>query len=314
MKICNLMFNLQFRFPVYHPLKVLGGSRKMKRVFSIVPLIVLLFATCPGVFAQGDISEQPKVLLRNEESFGLFLNSNGLGGDFEYAKRINARNHILYRAELSGVKAPKEIKISNGYYSNKSFVFGKQNSFFEFKAQYGRQSELFRKNDVGGISIRYFYTVGPTLGILKPIYYEILYTTGSIYDTYSKIEKFNTTIHQTQILGKASFFEGMKELSFVPGASARLGFTFEYSRQDIVLHALEFGIGMDVYPKKIPIMATDLNNFYFLTLFVGYRFGKVIDMSEAARANNWFDKLKEEHKQQKLERQQKKAAKDQPDY
>lgn len=31
-------------------------------------------------------------------------------------------------------------------------------------------------------------------------------------------------------------------------------------------------------------MATEVNNFYFLNLYVGYRFGKAIDISEAARA------------------------------
>ncbi len=285
----------------------------MKRVLTIVPVVLCLFLIWSPAYSQGDINEQPKILLRNEQSFALFLNSNGISGDFEYAKRINARNHTLYRVELGNVKNPKEIKLSNGYYSNKSFVFGKQNSFFELKAQYGRQSELFRKNDVGGISIRYFYEAGPVLGLLKPIYYEVLYITTSSTEVY-KIEKFDPIIHQSQINGKASFFEGMKELSVVPGVSARIGFTFEYSRQDVVLHALEFGIGMDIYPKKIPIMSTELNNFYFMNLFVGYRFGKVIDMSEAARSNTWLDKLKEERKQKKLQRQQKKASKEQPDY
>ena len=70
---------------------------------------------------------------------------------------------------------------------------------------------------------------------------------------------------------------------------------------------------MDIYPKKIPIMATELNNFYFMNLFVGYRFGKVIDMSEAARSNTWFDKFKEERKQKKLA-PAKKSSKEQPDY
>ncbi len=287
----------------------------MKRVLTIVPVVLCLFLIWSPAYSQGDINEQPKILLRNEQSFGVFLNSNGFSGDYEYAKRINARNHTLYRVELGNVKNPKEIKISNGYYSNKSFVFGKQNSFFALKAQYGRQSELFRKNDIGGISIRYFYEAGPVLGLLKPIYYEVLYTTtGNPFENESKIEKFNPIIHQSQIIGKASFFTGMKELSVVPGLSARIGFTFEYSRQDVVMHALEFGIGMDIYPKKIPIMATELNNFYFTNLFVGYRFGKVIDMSEAARSNTWLDKLKDERKQKKLQRQQKKASKEQPDY
>jgi hypothetical protein len=286
----------------------------MNRIPGFASFILLLFMISPTVSAQGELDEQPKILMRNEQSFGAFLNSNGLGADFQYAKRINARNHKIYRVEFSNLKHPKEIKVTNGYYSNKSFVFGKQNAFFEFKPQFGHQSELFRKNDAGGISIRYFYSAGPSLGILKPIYYDILYTTGNIYENYSRVEKFNTSIHQTQILGKASFFKGFNEISVVPGASARFGFTFEYSRMDAVLHALEIGIGVDLYPKKIPIMATEMNNFYFMNLYVGYRFGKVIDISEAARRDTWFDKFKAERKQMKSLRKQKKESGDQPTY
>ncbi|HYW97242.1 MAG TPA: hypothetical protein VE870_16740, partial [Bacteroidales bacterium] len=199
----------------------------MNRIVTIIPAVILLLIACPFVYSQGELDQQPKVLMRNEQTFGVFLNSNGIGADFQYAKRINARNHTLYRVGLMNVKHPKEIKITNGYYSNKSFVFGKQNYFFALKAQYGHQSELFRKNDAGGLSIRYFLEAGPTIGILKPIYYQIQHTNST--QVFSVVEKFNTSIHQTQIIGKASFFEGFREISLVPGASARVGFTFEYS-------------------------------------------------------------------------------------
>ena len=70
-----------------------------------------------------------------------------------------------------------------------------------------------------------------------------------------------------------------------------------YSK-DAVIHALEAGVNLTVYPKKIPIMATDLNSFLFFNLSVGYRFGKIIDISEAARA-----------KSRKQRRQERKAQK-----
>jgi hypothetical protein len=88
-----------------------------------------------------------------------------------------------------------------------------------------------------------------------------------------------THLNQQYIYGKASFFKGIDEISLVPGGYAKLGISFEYSKSDITLHALELGLVLDAFPKKIPIMDTEQNNFLFLSLFISYRFGRVIDKS-----------------------------------
>jgi hypothetical protein len=262
------------------------------------------------VLAQGEIDDQKRIILRNEQTFGVFLNSNGIGGDFSYFKRINARNHQMYQLGLMIVKHPKEVKISDSYYSQKSFVFGKQNFFLELRGQYGRSSEIFRKNDLGGVSIRYLYSIGPNIGILKPIYYEILYASGTTEGTYTQIEKFNTTIHGSNILGRASFFKGVDEVKIIPGISVKMGFLFEYSRQDTEVNALEVGIGMDLFPKDVPIMATEANNFFFTNLYVGYRFGKVINISEAAQSKSLREKLDDRKQQRQILKRQKNAGRE----
>jgi len=48
---------------------------------------------------------------------------------------------------------------------------------FNFLSQ-GRnrhQHELFKKADLGGIAVRYFFSAGPVLAIYKPIYYKVIY-------------------------------------------------------------------------------------------------------------------------------------------
>ncbi len=288
----------------------------MKRGLKIILPVLLGLIYLQEAFAQGELDNQKRILYRNERTFGLFLNSNGLGGDFTYATRINARNHTLYQVEFMYLQHPKEVKLSNSFYSNKSFVFGKTNSFFELKGQWGRSTEIFRKNDAGGVSIKYFYSVGPTIGLLKPIYYEILYATGVPYEFYTKVEKFNTSVHQSNIFGKASFFEGIDEVSIIPGASAKFGFTFEYSRRDININALEIGAGIDIFPKDIPIMATENNQFFFLNLYVGYRFGKAIDISDAARAQRktFRERLEERRRSREIIKQQREAAKNRDEF
>jgi len=231
------------------------------------------------LFPQGEISEQPRIFYRNEESIGILLNSNGLGISGRYAIRINARKKHIIDVDFVGIKHSKEYKYSNPYNSNRTFVFGKLNSFFNLRAGYGRQKEIYRKADKGGIAIRRYFSFGPTLGILKPIYYEILEPTSDPYNYNLITEKFVTHLNQQFIYGRASFFKGINEISVVPGGFAKLGISFEYSKSDITLHALEAGLVLDAFPKKIRIMDTEQNNYLFLGLFISYRFGRVVDKS-----------------------------------
>lgn len=234
-----------------------------------------------SLLAQGELREQPRIFYRNEKSIGILLNSNGYGISGRYSKRIDARKKTNYELDLLFIKHPKEVKSPfNHYNNNKSFVYGKLNSFFDIRAGYGRQKELFRKVDRGGISIRRFYSLGPSLGIIKPVYYEVIQSNSADPNTkYLEQMKFDPSINQGFIWSRASFFKGIDEISVVPGAFGKAGICFEYSRHDITLHALEAGIVLDIFPKEIPIMATEKNNFIFFSFFVSYRFGKVIDAS-----------------------------------
>ncbi len=54
------------------------------------------------------------------------------------------------------------------------------------------------------------------------------------------------------------------------------GLTFEFGKFNHLINALEVSATFDAFAKKIPIMYTDLNNQFFLTLAVSYRFGWVV--------------------------------------
>jgi hypothetical protein len=250
--------------------------QEMKKLILGLLLCHLAIAV---IQAQGEISGQSPIFYRNEKSVAILLNSNGYGINGRYAKRINARRKTVFDIDFVGIKHPKEVKISNNYFSNRSFVYGKENSVFNLRVGYGKQKEMFRKIDKGGISIRRFFSFGPTAALMKPIYYEVYETNPSNPSDlpFLSDEKFNTSIHQSSIYGRSSFFKGFNEIDVLPGIYGRLGVSFEYSRQNVTLHALEGGLMIDAFPKKIPIMATEDNNFIFVTLFISYRFGKIVD-------------------------------------
>lgn len=256
----------------------------MKKIIFI--LFTILFFIGSIVFGQGEIDEQDKILFRDEQTFAGFINSNGLGGNFRYGKRINAFYKTIYDFDLVHVKHSKEEKSPSPLYPNgRSFVYGKMNNFFILRGGMGIEQEAFRKFDKGGISIRFSYMGGFSAGVLKPIYYEFI---SNRPEPERIIDKFPENDHPT-IIGRASFFKGFDELEFVPGGYGKLAITFEFSKVDEVVQALETGIGIDVFYKKVPIMATSNNNFIFITLSLGYRFGKVIDQSIGAEQEKNMD-------------------------
>ena len=248
-----------------------------------------------SLLSQGEIDTQKKALFRNESTFSVSLNSNGFGVNYRYGIWKNARNQLIYDADFAYVKHPKEVKTVIAYnYVTRRYVYGKENLFWELKGYIGWQNELYRKYDRSGISVRLFYSGGASLGFIKPIYYDIISFSGTGEITESKPMKFNPGIHdQSNINGRASFFMGFDELKVMPGLSAKTGLSFEYSERDEVVHALEAGINFTAYPRRIPIMATEENSFLFFTLVVGYRFGRVIDISEAASSKTWLEKRRE---------------------
>lgn len=231
------------------------------------------------VFSQGEIDEQQKVFFRNEKSGAVQLNSDGIGISYRAAKRKDYLNKALIEIDAGTLKHPKEYKISNPWTSSTGkFVFGKLNSVFYLRGGLGHQHEIYSKADYGGIAIRYFYSAGPALALYKPIYYRVLYPT-QLNEYIIKLEKFEvTSIHQPDdIYNKASFFKGLDEIKVLPGLYTKGGFNFEYSKEDKVIHAIELGVQVNAFPKKIPIMSSEDNKSVYFSLFVSYRFGIIVD-------------------------------------
>ena len=265
-----------------------------KRVIVFLGVINCFFT----IYAQGEIDLQPKVFYRNEWSVALMFNSNGWGANYRYGKRIDAANKRLFEVDFAYMKDPKESKS----YAREGarYVEGKKNLAFNFRFGYGKQHEVFRKHDAGGVAIRYFYNFGPSVMLLKPIYYNIeeFVDLGGGWGYYEQLPepgKYNTgwMAHNLRIHSRASFFKGFESLSVLPGAFTKFGFNFEFGKQDRVIHALEAGVIAEGFIKKVEIMdfttpsggqtKVAKNQQLFLTIFVSYRFGRIVDPFEVKK-------------------------------
>lgn len=259
-------------------------------------LLIFIFVLLHGALflhGQGEINEQQVVFFRNERSIGISINSDGFGIGYREAKRKNYLNKRLLEFDLGILKHPKEYRTSNPYTQGTgTFVFGKLNSVIYLRGGLGHQHEMFSKEDVGGIAIRYFFSAGPVISLYKPVYYRVLYPVGgSLNEFQLKEEKFNLTIHDpTMIYSKAGFTKGLNETKALPGLYAKGGFNFEYSLEDKIIHAIEIGAQINAFPKQIPIMASEDNKALFFSIFASYRFGVIVDPlhPEDSKISNLF--------------------------
>jgi hypothetical protein len=263
----------------------------MKKLLIIA---VIFYFGASLVYGQGDLNEEQKIFFRNERSFAILLNTDGLGFGYREGKRIDYLNKKLLEIEISTLKHPKEVKVSNPdpNLSVGSFVFGKLNSVLLVRGGIGRQHEIYKKADLGGVAIRYFYSGGPVLSMYKPVYYKVI----DQLDLKIKNEKFDVKKHDpNMICGKSGFLMGLNEAKLLPGIYGKGGFNFEYSKQDKVIHAIEIGAELNMFPKRIPIMSTAPNKAIYFSLFASYRFGVVLDPldPESNKFSNIFSRKRQ---------------------
>lgn len=222
------------------------------------------------------IEEKP-ILYKRELSFGATIHSSGWGLDFRNGKNLTVNKKRMYEIEIVGMKHPKEYKSYNYQFENsKSFVYGKLNSFIVSRFGLGEHRVVWTKAERNNIEIRVNGTAGLSLGLAKPVYLiffkdhtgnEDLFVTER-YDPGNEDHALENTY------GRAEFLRGIEEIKLHPGIYAKLATTFEYGALDDDIKALEVGMTLDAYPKKIPIMAFIENKQFFFNFYVSLMFGK----------------------------------------
>jgi hypothetical protein len=254
----------------------------MRLSSKIIALFVfMLFAST--FFSQSagqalEAGQDVNVLFRNESTGNISLHSRGFSGNYRRLWHVTGTRKRLIEFELLNMRHPKELKKKQAH--GKSYYFGKLNGLTFFRAGYGYQQTLYRRAERKSIEVRMVYTVGPTICFAKPVFLEIEYpdTIGSSTGTenmITKVEAYDPAKHNpNNILGRAPLFYGLDKTTVFPGAHAKLGFSFEYGETRASIKALETGVIVDYFPKAIQTMAYVQPENFFVTLYVGFTFGK----------------------------------------
>lgn len=231
-----------------------------------------------ALLAQQGIYDETRVPFRREIYGGIMVHGDGWGLNFYYAKHRNAIDRTLYGLEVVGMKHPKEVKSFNPYYEDsRGYFYGKSNAMLIVRPTYGKKHQITDKIRRTGVELNYVWSVGPSLGLAKPVYLQIGKPDNIPYETFV-IERYDPAVHNVQnIYGRASWFKGLGEMKLYPGGFARLGLNFEYSGQTTGIKAIEVGLSMDAYPVVVPIMAElegVKNKQFFFEFYVNLLFGK----------------------------------------
>ncbi|MFN3874740.1 MAG: hypothetical protein ACK4L7_02365 [Flavobacteriales bacterium] len=245
---------------------------------AALPMLLLPLGMAPCAMGQQTIYDEARVPYKRELYGGFVLHGDGWGIHFQHARYRTATDRRLLAVELVGMRHPKEIKSFNPYYEDsRGYFYGKLNALTILRPTYGGKVQLTDKIRRSGVEVNWVWGIGPSLGLLKPVYLEIGKPDNIPYETFV-VERYDPARHSVQnIYGRASWFNGLGELSLYPGAFGRMAFNFEYSGHLGGLKAIEAGVGLDAYPVEVPIMAQlegVRNKRFFLELYLALQFGK----------------------------------------
>ena len=245
---------------------------------SLLKNIFLLGAVCITLSVSAQTGDDEYDYYTQQYSYGLMFQSKGWGVTFDYTQKMG-KHHRVYDFDFVSLKHPKEVRIINGNYdSPPAYVFGKLNKAYALRAGYGTKNYVGIKSNKTNIQLFGQLIGGPVIGFIKPVYLQIIKertNSAGQTETIVENERYNPEIHTNQaaIYGESSFGNGLGQMSFKAGVFAKAAFGFEWGTYADEVRTLTFGVTVDAFTGKLPIMSKVENNAIFSTFFISFAYG-----------------------------------------
>ena len=228
-------------------------------------------------FAQTEVGDgEPSIVYRSDQAFGGGFYAKGYFLDYHYGKRITATLNQKFHGSFSNLRHQKETKSFNPFFKDaRGYYFGKLNAFWQLKLGYGFQKIITPKLQKHGVAISASFLGGVSLGMLKPVYLEIIKEqfVDSVSQGVLVTEQYTGVQGREVIYGRAPWFMGIGEMKFQPGVFVRQEFEFEYSAYKETIQSITAGMELQYYPSEIEIMTMTENSRIFARLFIGFKIG-----------------------------------------
>jgi hypothetical protein len=241
------------------------------------------FMICADAHSQGTVlqkSVRKGVIYNKERSVDFAIQTNGFFVGYNSGRLRTYYLTNYFHLDFGLLEHPREVKLNKnfnqggGFFS--SFTYGKRNSLWNFRAGRGFVRYFSEKDRKKGVALGVRLEGGVLMGILKPYYLRVIKNQdGILYIENIKYSEATRDVFLdlNSIVGASSFGVGLTELSFAPGAYGRMGVMIDPGAFEKYVRALNFGLQLDLYPKRVPIMASRENPFAYLNFYLNLQFG-----------------------------------------
>ena len=253
-----------------------------------------------GVYNPKELNNGSRGIIYDREVIGeLQLQTNGFAIGVNIGKLKTYYKTSFIHLSIGELKHPKEhknrddIRTSGLQENARSYVFGKQNNLFAFRAGLGVKRYLSEKARRKGLAVGISYELGPTLGLLKPYYLDLRRSEVSNQNLVSQKytgDNADLFLNTDRIFGASSVLKGLGEVKVRPGIHLRGGINFDWGAFDEMAKSMEIGIMADVFfgdiniliddaevvsPKPAVILPENVNNQpFFINFYVNIQLGK----------------------------------------
>lgn len=253
----------------------------MKKLVSIILFICLSF----WVDAQNvEKNLDQDFVYSREWRVGAKIHTNGFGISMAKSKILDRHKKNVWQFELQEIRHAKQYRqlstIPSANNNARSYYYGKQNNFFNLNINFVRHKVIAEKGRKNGIEIAMHYGLGLSVGLLKPYYLNVDISDSD--RTHSDI-KYNPDpddgnahlfLTDFRIYGASSFIVGIDEIKLHPGLQFQYGFVFDWAGAGEVIKAVDVGLVVNAYYKKVPIMINTDNNIIFTNVYGRVVFGR----------------------------------------
>ena len=262
----------------------------MKILVKYLAFIGCLIITLP-TFGQNNVedilglSSDEAGFRQHELNFGSRFHTNGYSAFLEKVWFKTYKKSRLLQIEYFHFKDMRERKQESLYSAcnPKRFFFGKKNSFFALHTAMGQRRLLAQKADRLGVSISCDWLLGFSLGFEKPYYLEMIddkdgdnlinCTKDHEPERYSESNASRFLARQ-EIYGASRIGLGFTEIKPVPGLHGKIGLHFDWATDASFVKALDAGISLDVYYRRLDVMVAETNKPIIFNLYLGFLLGK----------------------------------------
>lgn len=214
--------------------------------------------------------EEIGILMKENKSWGLHLNTSGYGINYRRGKQKTAFKNIFWHVSINTIKHAKETQTLNRFYErSSSFNYGKINNVWQIKLDRGFTKNLNPKGDQASVAISYGMMFGAALNVVKPIYLDIIQDESTFQNPIVVSERYDPEIHPIErVLGRSFFLKGIEESQIRPSIQFQTFMCAEWQKRPKQLNLLEAGVGIDYFFRPLPILAYEQNKSLIVNLFI----------------------------------------------